>query len=426
MWLFALRASALWLTGYYPSYVSMPVTAVDFSNVTHVIHFCLLAGANGSITNNGLGGSASTSFVKTVHGAGRQAIVCVGGAGSQAGFEGATTSANVTNFVASLTNFAGTYGYDGVDIDWEPLSSSDVHQYTNFVQTLRAALNHLGSGKLLTVAAPAYTQAAMYASIQSQFDQINIMTYDLSGPYEGWVTWFNSPLQDGGYTFPSTHGLVPSVNGAVNNFTSAGIAPGKLGIGLPFYGYVWTGGPGVTAPRQGWTTPVPTVSEPTYQSIIKNYYQPARYHWDDAAQAPYLSITNTTAANDMFISYDDAAACEVKVSYARNHGLGGIMIWELSQDYSASSSPTHPLLHALDQSLATPRILSAALQGGNLVLSFSTLPLASYRVAWTTDLAAGNWNTLSNNIPGDGSPVTISDPAGLGSAARFYRVQTPP
>ena len=65
------------------------------------------------------------------------------------------------------------------------------------------------------MAAPAYAQPAMFASIQDQFDQINVMTYDLSGPYSGWVTWFNSPIQDGGYRFASTGGLVPSVDGAV-------------------------------------------------------------------------------------------------------------------------------------------------------------------------------------------------------------------
>ena len=68
----------------------------------------------------------------------------------------------------------------------------------------------------------------MFAALQNKLDQINIMTYDLSGPYGGWVTWFNSPIYDGGYRFPSTGGLVPSVEGAVNNFLGSGVAAGRF------------------------------------------------------------------------------------------------------------------------------------------------------------------------------------------------------
>ncbi len=218
------------------------------------------------------------------------------------------------------------------------------------------------------------------------------MTYDLSGPYDGWVTWFNSPISDGGYTFPSTGGPVPSINRTMRNFTNAGVAAGKLGLGLPFYGYAWTGAPGFTQPRQGWGSgAAPTVTTPAYQTIVNTYYQSNRYHWDTNAQAAYLSVTNTPASNDMFISYDDAYACQAKVSDARNLGLGGIMIWELSQDYFSNRTGSNqwPLLLALNQALDTPRILSAGRQGGNLTFTFSTLPLASYRVLW-----ASNWRDL--------------------------------
>ena len=253
----------------------------------------------------------------------------------------------------------------------------------------------------------------MFASLQSQFDQINIMTYDLSGPYEGWVTWFNSPIYDGGYRFPSTGGLVPSVDGAVSNFITNGVAPAKLGIGLPFYGYIWTGGPGVTGPRQSWpTNSVPTVSTPTYATIMNSYYQSNNYHWDTNAQAAYLGITNTPAAKDDFISYDDPHTAQAKVSYARNHGLGGIMIWELSEDYFPNQpvGQRTPLVQTLKQSLGTPGMTTIQLDGQDINLSFYSLPLADYRVLWTSNLA-GTWFTLTNNVPGTGGILQISDPA---------------
>lgn len=268
----------------------------------------------------------------------------------------------------------------------------------------------------------------MFAALQNQFDQINIMTYDLSGPYEGWVTWFNSPIYDGGYRFPSTGGLVPSVDGAVSNFITNGLTAGKLGIGIAFYGYVWAGGTGtstggVTQPRQSWTN-APTMTAYDYSAIMTSFYQTNLYYWDTSAQAAYLSISNANPADDMFISYDDQRTCQAKVSYARNNALGGVMIWSLGQDYQ--SGQPEPLLQALKQALATPGLITIQNTGQDIELNFSTLPLGSYRVEWTSDLNSNVWNTLAvTNVSGPGGVLQIVDPA-ASQPQRFYRVQTPP
>ena len=128
----------------------------------------------------------------------------------------------------------------------------------------------------------------------------------------------------------------------------------------------------------------------------------------------------------MFITYDDTRACQSKVSYARNLHLGGLMIWELSQDY-VSTQPAGqrtPLTTALKQALATPNISTIQRSGTNVNLSFTSLPLGLYRVQWTSNLALASWNTLTNNVAGTGANVSITDPAT--APARFYRVQTPP
>jgi chitinase len=432
----------LWVTGYYPGYESeqMPPSNIDFTTITHVIHFAILPEADGSINSsaNSLTASACASLVALAHTAGRKALVCVGGASTETDFLSATTASNLGLFVTNIIGFMSAYGYDGVDLDWEPFNSADTAQYTNLVHGLRAALNGFAAHKMLTVAAPAYpeygdspaAEFAMLASVQGDFDQINIETYDLSGPYSGWVTWFNSPLYDGGYTFPSAPTeLLPSINGAVSNFINHGVQPEKLGVGLPFYGYIWTGGPGVTQPRQSWpANNPPTVSTPGYADIVNNYYQSNYYHWDDTAQAAFLSITNNPASGDMFISYDDAHACQAKVSYARNLHLGGLMIWELTQDYFSTqpAGQREPLISALKQALATPSIAAVQLDGTKVKFSFTSLPLGLYLVQWTSNLALAPWNTLTNNVAGTGTNVPIADPAPVTAPARYYRIQTPP
>jgi chitinase len=431
---------AVWVTGYYPGYEqgALPPPAIDFSVVTHVIQFSILPNADGTVSRaNGLTAAGSASLVSRAHAAGRSALICVGGAGSESAFQAASAASMRAAFIGNLTNFLATNDYDGIDLDWEPLPASDFNQFTNLVIELRAALAGFAQHKLLTVAAGAYpnygdpadSEAGMFAGLQSELDQINLMTYDLSGPWPGWVTWFNSPIYDGGYRFPSTGGLVPSVDGAVSRFLVDGVPAAKLGVGLAFYGYVWSGGTGTSTggaglPRQSWST-APTATTLSYANLLTTYYQSNLYHWDSAAQAPYLSIDNAGSANDKFISYDDKHTCEAKLSYVRNHFLGGLMIWELGQDYMADS-----LVQELKRDLATPGAMAIYATNRNIALSFASLPLALYRVSWTTNAASGPWQTLTNNVPGGPDALTTIQVWDLGALDlapyRFYRLQTPP
>ena len=435
----------LWVTAYYPGWEQSYLTPakIDFTALTYIIHFSVAPNSDGSLntTLNGITPAYSADLVTRAHAAGRKVLFCVGGADSETGFLGATASASLATFIRNLTNFTAAYGYDGVDVDWEPLPASDFNQYTNLITGLRAALNGFSQHKLLTVAAGAYPpygdppteEYAMFAALQSQFDQINVMTYDLAGPYPGWVTWFNAPIYDGGYRFPSTGGLIPSTEGSVANFIGNGVAAGKLGIGIAFYGDLCAGGAGTSTggasqPRQSWTN-APTVTQIAYADIMSTYYQSNNYHWDSEAQAAWLGIDNAASANDKFISYDDEHTCQAKVSYARNRHLGGVMIWELGQGYRSTqpSGQRDPLLQAVKQGVATPGTVTILRSAQDAQISFASLPLGIYRVMWTSNLAAPFWNTLTNNVPGTNGITQVTDPGALNSQPRrFYRVQTPP
>src|SRR5207244_13023752 len=156
-----------------------------------------------------------------------------------------------------------------------------------------------------------------------------------------------------------------------------GVPPGNIAIAIAVVGWVWSGGPGTSTggaslPRQSWTT-APTTTQSNYNTVISTFYQSNLYHWDDAAQAAYLSIDNAGSSNDKFISYDDARTCQSKVSYARNRHLGGVMIWELAQDHHAGQP--EPLLQSIKQALATPGATIIQLSGQSVDLGFGSIPL---------------------------------------------------
>lgn len=419
----------LWCSGYFPGWeqAGMPASNIDFSVITDVIHFSLIPNANGTLdtTGNGITPAYTTDLVTRAHAANRKALICVGGAGTS--FESPATNAYVSAFVQNLTNFMATGGYDGIDVDWEPLSDSDNTLFTNFVTRLRAALNGFSTHKLLTVAVPAGTTPSIVAAVQSKFDQINLMTYDLSGPYPGWVTWYNSPIYNEGITFPSVPGeYVPCIDATVTDFLGGGIATNLLGIGIPFYGYVWQGGAGTstggaTQPDQGWTN-APSMNPSSYVDLMSSNFAASEYHYDAGAQAAYFSVTNASKSQDMFISYQDQRACGATVSYARNRGLGGFIIWELAQDHVANKPDA--LLQAIKQTLATPGTLALQRAGQTISLSFTSAPLGSYQVQWSTNLAVWNLLLATNaSLTWTGGLVQATDP--ISGQARLYRVQTP-
>jgi len=430
--------AAFWVSAYYAGYHQrdLPPEDIDFQALTHVIHFAVVPKANGMLDAdiNLLTPSNCTNLVTQAHAAGRKVLISVGGAGTVSAFRSATAPATLAFFITNLTNFLALFNYDGIDIDWEPLATADTNQFMSFVLALRAALDQFPTEKLLTAAVEAYPAPGvlpMFANLQSRFDQINVMTYVLSGPYPGWITWFTGSIFDGDLYFPGTTRLVPSANGAITNFIGHGISRGKLAIGIYFSGDVWFGGDGtanggVAFPRQSWSKQ-PTVSNISYHEVMDLFFQNNRYRWDDAAQAAYLTIDNP-GTNDMFISYEDEHTCQVKVAYARNQYLGGVMIFELGNGYRTNQPVGRRdlLLQAVKQSVDTPRFIGIRRNAQDIVLNFSTLPASFYRISWKNDLTSQVWNTLSNTVPGSGGTVSVSDSGGASNSSRFYRVQTPP
>jgi GH18 family chitinase len=377
--------SDLWVTAYYPGYAAntLPMDSIDFNAMTHLIHFSVFPDTTGGIvhldsTTNGI--YATRSIVGKAHVYGVKVLLSVGGWDSLNGerpFQFATNPAHLAAFVSSILQYANAYGYDGIDMDWEPLTNGDSAQFTNLIGALRT---QLGSGRILTVAIGNLQGlpgiVASLKSLQSQIDQINIETSDLSGAYPGWFTWHNAAIYDGGAMF-AVGVSPPTASSLVTQLFNGGIALSKMSVGIDFYGYVWhaddstlidqtSGGP--TDPRQTWQAqkeaPAVTPNVP-YSTIMDSISQGphATLVWDVdptsliETKASYYRIVNNTAAKDSFVSFDNQRSCIAKVQYARYPGiaapgkLGGVMIWELSGAWRNSVSGTGTFRDSLLQSV---------------------------------------------------------------------------
>jgi len=461
-----------WLTGYYATYNMSVMTPqqVDYTKLTHVIYWPVIPNTNGTLNETPFGlsqtsfNSGATALVAGAHAAGAKALIGIGGnsdSGASAGFSGSTTPANLTAFVNNIVALMQLYGFDGVDINWEEISansSSDNAQFTAFIGALRTKLNTITPRPLLTMA-PAVTSIyslqgtvttqKLIASVASDFDQLNIQTYIMAGPYCGWETWYNAPLNNGGQDFLLDPGSpLPTANNLIASYASAGIPMAKMAVGIQFDAATWTGGAGTstggaTKPYQTWsddasncgTNPAAPIFNTTpYRVMITTLAKQAGVvvePMDTVADQNWLSYDpsgagTTNEANDMFVSYDspqsiakkgtDLAAQEASVG-----ALGGVFIFELSGDYAGSgvaASAQHPLLDAANQmaNLLPGAVtgLSATPSMTSITLKWTAVPFAStYQVYQSTSAT-----TQGTAIGPVTSPTMVV--SGLTSGTTYY------
>jgi chitinase len=324
-----------------------PESAIDFSAMTHIIVGRLKPNTDGTVAkdfdiDDVNGPAMARNVAQRAHAAGRKAILMLGGDGEHEGFVGAASSANRATFVRNLLQAMDDYGYDGLDVDWEPMPRADEAPLLALLKDLRAARPNI----ILTIPVgyqssnqpdrnPWYVQAAKVV------DQMNLMTYGMADAWPGWVSWHSSALSDAQGNHPT------SVASSIQVYLDVGVPAAKLGIGLGFYGQCWRG---PTGPRQATGSGV-VASDNTmsYANIMSQYYTASARKWDDAAAVPYLSFPTAKGPQQCnFVTYDDEQSVTAKGQYVKSKGLGGAIIWTVAQGHlpSAPAGQQHPLLKA--------------------------------------------------------------------------------
>jgi chitinase len=234
--------------------------------------------------------------------------------------------------------------FDGIDIDWEfPVEGGmegnverpvDKENFTLLLGELRRELDAQGASDHrhyeLTIAASARPQEIANVEIERiepLLDFINVMTYDYhSSPG---TTNFNAPL------YAAKGDPTPDLNVDVTMraFLDASVPATKLLVGIPFYGHGYGSVPNVngglfqqgTGRPSGWRE-----NDGNWKVLAQTRLKDSHYvrHWEPDARVPFLY----DSTSGTWISYDDPQSVGEKVGYVRQHGLGGVVIWELGGD----------------------------------------------------------------------------------------------
>lgn len=242
------------------------------------------------------------------------------------------------NFVSQCIKFCDTYGFDGIDVDWEypgyePHKGSprDKENFTSLLQELHKAAKQHSRELLVTIAAPAgpsHYQNIEVNKIHEYLDWINLMCYDFAGA--GWcdVTNHHAPLYAAEVGDPRFN-----CDAAIQYYLSQGVPASKLVMGLPLYGRSFAT---TSMTHDGlFSTYHDVGGGTTVEPGMRFFYDIKRHllpyyneHWDEQAKAPYLFNPYTGE----FVTYENEKSLSLKCDYIKQQGLGGAMVWELGLD----------------------------------------------------------------------------------------------
>jgi chitinase len=339
----------LWVMGYYSSWDAdaYPVAQIEWSALTHIATAFNLPDGNGGVAASGsFDPGLAASVVSAAHAAGKKAIASIGGSGSATVFEGSTAPAILGTFVSNLKTLVTTIGYDGLDLDWEGGPASDQALMLSLVQALRAAM----PDSLITMPVGIENNnspddLSFYASVAPLLDQINIMSYGVSGAWPGWKSWHSSPLH-----WNKDSATPMGIDSTAADYLAAHVPPSKLGVGSGFFGECYSSP--VTAPDEalGASQVVASDGVMSYAHIMSAYYSANAHQWDSTADVPYLSFSTSQGPEGCtYVTYEDAQSIAAKAAWVKANLLGGIIIWTINEGYvaSAPSGQQSPLLDAM-------------------------------------------------------------------------------
>lgn len=207
--------------------------------------------------------------------------------------------------INSILNEIETYGYDGIDIDYELMLSTDTEEFTLFLKELSEKLHH--NNKVLTIAILWKTNvvaaldqfsstrsAQNWSGISKYVDEFRIMAYDYTGSdkTEGPIApiyWIEDILK----------------------YAVAVVPNEKIVLGLPLYAYKWNDG----------NTEARALVWEDVQLYIQN--NDCSDTFDINKQEKKLICEND------IIWYQDKEATESRIELANSYGIYKFVFWRL-------------------------------------------------------------------------------------------------
>jgi len=257
-----------------------------FKRLTHMNLWFLNPDSLGNFTQDL---SPLQSFIQKAHRSNVKVLFSIGGGSKHPQYHRLLQDEHRALFIDKLLAVAVKSNVDGIDVD---LEGSDIDEnYEKFVVELAGALR--AHNKLLTAAIAVYYKDKLTDRALAQYDFVNVMSYDRTGPWR-----------------PEKPGQHSAYEHAVEDLDYFGVVrklpKEKMTLGVPFYGYGY--GPELTSPAISMN----------FGEIVKSFKGSEK-------------TDQWTREDGKTIYYNGIPTIQKKTQLAKEKA-GGIMIWQVRGD----------------------------------------------------------------------------------------------
>lgn len=223
-----------------------------------------------------------------------------------------------TQNIQNIVNKVLEMNYDGIDIDYEGILSTDMDAFTTYIKELHEALTPHGRKLTIAVMAKSYAMMPMFGErgqdwpeLAKYVDEFRIMTYDY-----GWSGSNPRPV--------APHYWVEEVvKYAVDHVPTE-----KIRLGVPFYAYAWSNN-GAEGGKEFYSYTYKTIL-----GIVDKYKVDFQYNpREKTNRLFYLSENDDrTPVAPFEIWTENRVSLEAKLALVDKYHLGGIAIWRLGNE----------------------------------------------------------------------------------------------
>lgn len=247
------------------------------------------------------------------------------------------SSENRGTAISSIMAVYKDYGFDDINIDFEYVSTGNQVLRDNFVSfindlrfTCTSYKSHCQIDIDIFASSAENPRLWDLKKLEPVTDKFIVMAYDYyrksstqAGPVAPIKGKCNSTFSD------NKDCLEKDILTHITQISQL-VSPGKIILGVPFYGYEWQ-----TASTEFLANTYPgTGSLATYQRIQSLFQNPKvssiSAQWSDSTLSPYLSYFEDD--NIYQIYFENAQSLEQKVKLIKSADFGGIAVWALGYE----------------------------------------------------------------------------------------------
>ncbi|CAF0798949.1 unnamed protein product [Rotaria sordida] len=249
-------------------------------------------------------------------------------------------------FVISTTKLLRTHEFDGIDLNFEPSEAlgppstpnvqliEDKKKFSQLCKDLQEEYaeeaGRTGRARLLLTV----TISGIKEQLESRFDLqelakcadwLNVQTYDYRGSRDK-IAEHHSALMQAANAQDDEKDL--NQDSAIKYIVNSGVEPSKLTLGLPAFGKKFR----FTSDSRDIGSSATSVGSVAYTELCRNTMSGWQRVFLDDRKVPIMT------KGDEFIGFDDLQSMELKINYAKEQRLGGIVIYPVNFDDSSGQS----------------------------------------------------------------------------------------